>query len=688
MKNKKRFAWMIILFLLFANAQAQILNPVKWISQTKYDGNRVFEISFTASIDQGWHVYSSTLDPNQGPVPTTLTLDKSSEYQSAGLLQESGNQIQKYDSNFEETLKYFENKVIFSQKIKLNVNSARVSGNYQYMVCDASRCLPPVTKSFSFDLIVPDSIVSKIKDTEKKSSIVPVIADTSSGSNQKNTVPDTAASKTVTISQQIVPIDSAGSVWQIFLKGIIAGFAALLQPCVFPIIPLTVSFFTKRNSDKSKGRRDALFYGFSILIIFMILGFIMTFIFGPSALNSLSSSAVFNLFFFAIIILFALSFLGVFELSLPNSWLNKSEQIADKGGLLGIFFMAFSLVLISFSCTVPIVGSLLVLISKGSWLNPIIGLGSFGLSIAIPFAFFAFFPGLLKSLPKSGGWMNTLKVTLGFLELALAFIYLSKVDLAYHWQILSRDIFLSIWIIVFSVLGFYLLGKIKLSHDDNGNKISVVRLLAGMIVLTFSLYMIPGLWGAPLNLISGYLPPIGSQEFNLTNSTTSADPASFKVKKYGDRFSAPYNLDIYFDYDQGIEVAKKLNKPVFLDFTGWACVNCRKMESNVWRDAQVQKLFRNDYVMISMYVDDKTNLPDSEQYVSKLSGVKIKTLGDKNSDIQTVNYNTNSQPYYVLIDPFDLKQLSAPKAYDVDINGYIKFLSEGYQVFNIKHNSK
>jgi len=294
---------------------------------------------------------------------------------------------------------------------------------------------------------------------------------------------------------------------------------------------------------------------------------------------------------------------------------------------------------------------------------------------------------MLKSLPKSGSWMNTLKVTLGFLELALAFIYLSKVDLAYHWQILSRDIYLSMWIVIFSVLGFYLLGKIKLSRDDEGN-ISVIRLLSGILVLTFSLYMIPGLWGAPLNLISGYLPPISTQEFNLANTVPIDHGQPAIIKKYGDRFRAPYNLDVYFDYNQGIEMAKKLNKPVFLDFTGWACVNCRKMESNVWKDAEVQKLFRNDYVMISMYVDDKTRLADSEQYTSKLSGEKIKTLGDKYSDIQTVNYNTNSQPYYVLLDPFDSEQLTAPRAYNVDINGYIKFLNDGSQAFSRKHSSK
>lgn len=687
MKNKKRIAGFLILSLLIIQAQAQILNPVKWVTGSEYEGNRIFTLTFTASIDPGWHVYSSTLDPSQGPVPASVTINKSPGYQSVGLLQESGKQIQEYDSNFNEVLKYFENKLTLSQKIRLNSKTAKVSGSYQFMVCNDSRCLPPITKDFSFDLVLPDSIPVKTKNILAKSSLLRGAVNDTINSGKKVSSADSKSPGVSAVSIKNIE-DNADSPWQIFLKGIIAGFAALLQPCVFPVIPLTVSFFTKRNTNRSTGKRDALFYGLSILIIFIILGFLMTFIFGPSSLNSLSSSAVFNLFFFFIIILFALSFLGVFEIRLPNSWVNRSEQMADKGGLTGIFFMAFSLVLVSFSCTVPIVGSLLVLISRGSWLNPIIGLGSFGLALAVPFGFFAYFPGLLKSLPKSGGWMNTLKVTLGFLELALAFIYLSKVDLAYHWQILSRDIYLSMWIVIFSVLGFYLLGKIKLSLHDDGN-ISVTRLLSGILALSFSLYMIPGLWGAPLNLVSGYLPPIGTQEFNLANLPTAADPVQPGIpKKYGDRFHAPYNLDIYFDYQQGIEMAKKLNKPVFLDFTGWACVNCRKMESNVWKDPEVQKLFRNDYIMISMYVDDKTKLGDSERYVSKLSGQNIKTLGDKYSEIQTVNYNTNSQPYYVLLDPFDNEQLNAPRAYSVDINGYIKFLNDGYQAFSRKHPSK
>ncbi|WP_257670181.1 protein-disulfide reductase DsbD family protein [Parapedobacter tibetensis] len=474
------------------------------------------------------------------------------------------------------------------------------------------------------------------------------------------------------------------TLWGIFIAGIIGGFAAFLMPCIYPMVPLTVSFFTKQSGTRVKGIINALLYGLFIIVIYVALGMLVTLVFGASALNEAASSAWFNLLFFAIIILFAISFLGAFEITLPSRFVNKMDEKSNRGGLLGLFFMAFTLALVSFSCTGPIIGYLLVeAVSKGALMGPAMGMLGFSVALAIPFMLFAFFPSWLKEMPKSGGWLNTVKVSLGFLELALAFKFLSNVDLAYHWGILDREVFLAIWIVIFALFGFYLLGKLKFSHDSSVGFISIPRLFLAIMVLSFTVYMVPGMWGAPLKALSAWLPPSPTQDFNLHQvGYTSGDPQQSTgiVKKYGDVFHAPHGIDAFYDYDQALEYSRQVNKPVLLDFTGWSCVNCRKMEESVWPDPQVLKRLKEDYILVSLYVDDRTTLEPSEQYVSEFSGKKINTVGRKWSDLQASRFGTNAQPYYVIVDGQG-KQLVPAQAYKEDIPHYIKFLDSGLAAF-------
>ncbi len=477
------------------------------------------------------------------------------------------------------------------------------------------------------------------------------------------------------------------TLWGIFIAGLVGGFAAFLMPCIYPMVPLTVSFFTKQSGTRTKGVINALLYGLFIIVIYVALGMIVTLIFGASALNEAASSAWFNLAFFLIILVFAISFLGAFEITLPSRFVNKMDQKSNKGGLIGLFFMAFTLSLVSFSCTGPIIGYLLVeAVSEGSLLGPAVGMLGFSVALAIPFMIFAFFPFLLKEMPKSGGWLNTIKVSLGFLELALAFKFLSNVDLAYHWGILDREIFLAIWIVIFALFGFYLLGKLKFNNDSDLPFISVSRLFFAIAVLSFTVYMVPGMWGAPLKALSAWLPPSPTQDFNLHqvnfSGGGSAAPASTAiVKKYSSpRHKAPHGLDAFYDYDQALEYAKSVNKPVLLDFTGWTCVNCRKMEESVWPDPQVLRLLNEEYVLASLYVDDRTDLDPSEQYTSSFSGKRIRWIGQKWSDLQASRFGNNSQPYYVILDT-DGNQLVPAEAYNEDIQNYVNFLESGLAEF-------
>ncbi len=473
----------------------------------------------------------------------------------------------------------------------------------------------------------------------------------------------------------------------IFFAGFVGGLAALLMPCIFPMLPLTVSYFTKKAHNKAQAIKAASLYGISIIVIYVVLGLIITIAFGADALNSLSTNGVFNFLFFLLLVLFAASFLGAFEITLPSSWVNKMDEKSDKGGLAGIFFMAATLSLVSFSCTGPIIGTLLVqAATTGAILGPAIGMLGFSLALAIPFALFAMFPSWLNALPKSGGWLNSVKVVLGFLELAFSLKFLSNVDLAYHWHWFDRELFLSLWIVIFTLMGLYLLGKLTFSHDSPLTHISVVRLFMAIIVLSFSMYMVPGLWGAPLKSISAFLPPQSTQDFDLSTLGSSGvavnNNADTAPHKYADLFDRPKGFNPYFDYDEGLAYAKKMHKPVMIDFTGHACVNCRKMEASVWTDKSVFQKINQDYVLIQLYVDDKTELPAAEQTVTK-EGRAIKTIGNKWSYLQTSRFQANSQPFYVLLNPNNEALLIAPQGADFDPESYLKYLDSGLKVFKL-----
>lgn len=478
------------------------------------------------------------------------------------------------------------------------------------------------------------------------------------------------------------------TLWAIFLAGLAGGFAALLMPCIFPMLPLTVSYFTKSGDKKGSQVGKAAIYGISIIAIYVVMGLLVTVIFGADALNSLSTNGIFNFGFFLLIVAFAASFLGAFEITLPSGWVNKMDQNSDQGGLAGLFFMAATLALVSFSCTGPIIGTLLVqAATTGALLGPAIGMLGFALALAIPFVLFAMFPSWLQSLPKSGGWLNSVKVTLGFLELALSLKFLSNVDLAYHWHWFDREIFLVLWIVIFSLMGLYLLGKLKFSHDSDLKFISVPRLFLAVVVLAFSIYMVPGLWGAPLKSISAFLPPQATQDFDLSaqgvatnNQINSDDAADMKPHKYADLFDKPKGFNPYFDYDEGLIYAKKVHKPVMIDFTGHACVNCRKMEANVWPDKQVYQRITQDYVLIQLYVDDKTDLAEREQTTTH-EGRKIQTVGNKWSYLQTSKFVSNSQPFYVLLNPDTQEPLVAPQGADYDPLSYLKYLDSGLKAY-------
>lgn len=517
----------------------------------------------------------------------------------------------------------------------------------------------------------------------------PVVApaDTAKVAPQSATV-DTAQATTVdesVVAETATTEPVRDSLWVTFLAGLVGGFAAIFMPCIFPLLPMTISFFTKQSGTRAKGIRNALIYGVSIIVIYVALGLLITVIFGADALNDLSTNGIFNFAFFLLLVVFAASFFGAFEIMLPTSWANKMDAKADQGGLIGIFFMAATLALVSFSCTGPIIGTLLVqAASMGELLGPAIGMFGFALALALPFTLFSLFPSWMTSLPKSGSWLNSVKVTLGFLELALALKFLSNVDLAYHWQWFDREVFLVLWVIIFGMMGFYLLGKLRFSHDSELTSISVPRLFLSIISLAFALYLIPGLWGAPLQSVSAFLPPQQTQDFDLYTRSLGASPVaeseSATPKKYGDIFEAPLGLNAFFDYEEGMAYAKKVNKPVMIDFTGHACVNCREMEASVWPKPDVLKRLRNDYVLIQLYVDDKTELPTAEQHVSSYSGKTIRTIGNQWSDLQASRFNTNSQPYYVLLDN-NGKQLVPPKGADSKPENFVKFLDSGLKAY-------
>ena len=673
----------ICLLLIAVVAQAQIQEPVKFKSELKTLAAGEAEIVFTATIDKGWHVYSTDLGDG-GPISATFNVEKISGATVVGKLQPKGKEIASYDKLFEMNVRYFESTAQFVQKLKLTGGDYKIEGFLEYGACNDENCLPPTQVEFNFSgkaeaakgtaaATPAEKVTAPAEETKPETQPV----------SQTETSADTASTGIIGGADGPTDINVAGNIdlWKpvindlqsygettsqedmswfyIFITGFLGGLLALFTPCVWPIIPMTVSFFLKRSKDKKKGIRDAWTYGASIVVIYVTLGLAITLIFGASALNALSTNAVFNILFCLMLVVFAASFFGAFELTLPSKWSNAVDSKAEAtSGLLSIFLMAFTLSLVSFSCTGPIIGFLLVQVSTtGSVVAPAIGMLGFAIALALPFTLFALFPSWLKSMPKSGGWMNVIKVTLGFLELAFALKFLSVADLAYGWRILDRETFRALWIVLFALLGFYLLGKIKFPHDDDDTKVGVGRFFMALFSLAFAVYMVPGLWGAPLKAVSAFAPPMQTQDFNLYNNEVHAK---------------------FDDYDLGMEYARQHGKPVMLDFTGYGCVNCRKMELAVWTDSKVSDIINNDYVLITLYVDNKTPLTSPVKVTENGRERTLRTVGDKWSYLQRVKFGANAQPFYVLIDN-EGRPLNKSYSYDEDIPKYIEFLQTGLE---------
>lgn len=673
-----------IFFLLGYTTYSQVFQPVKWSFSSRAGTAGKSELVLKAKIEKGWHLYSQFL-ADGGPVATSFTFEKSKDYELSGSTKE-GKPEKLYDKNFEMELFFFGGEAVFTQEIKCLVTKPfKVKGLVNFMVCDDSKCLPPEDVEFSIE-VKPEPQAGQSVEIQETSKHEPSLIE----EQEKEVSPDTPAvsenvllpaeKKTSLAPTEIKPPKKEARGWlAIFIAGFIGGLLALLTPCVFPMIPLTVSFFTKSSGNRKKGLINSIVYGLSIVVIYVALGMLITLSLGPDALNAMASNAFFNLAFFIIFVVFALSFLGAFEISLPSSWINKADRASERGGLAGIFFMAFTLSLVSFSCTGPIIGTLLVEAAVGgNVLNPALGMTGFALALALPFGLFAAFPGWLNSLPKSGGWLNSVKVVLGLLELALALKFLSNVDLAYHWGFLKREIFIALWIVIFTILGFYLMGKIRFSHDSDLPYLSIPRLLLAIITFSFVVYLIPGMWGAPLKIISGFPPPTFYTEG--WNHGSSAASVSKEQIKGTDPEHCPHGLNCFHDYYTALDYARKINKPLMVDFTGWSCVNCRKMEDQVWVDPRVLQRLREDYVLVSLYVDDKETLPENEQRISKTTRKKIRTVGNRWSNFQTERYGTNSQPYYVLLNEKE-QVLTEPQGYDPDIEKFIAFLDEGIRNF-------
>lgn len=685
---RKIISFLLLSFVVYA-LQAQIKDPVKFKTELTTLSDTEAEVVFTATIDKGWHVYSTDLGDG-GPISATFNVDNKSGVELVGKLKPVGKEVATFDKLFEMKVRYFENTAKFVQKVKFTGGAYAIEGYLEYGACDDESCLPPTQVPFKFSGVAKagnaaatkteqpkaEQPEQKVVDkADKKEGATPVASKDSSA--MMELVPAT----TTEAITDIQPAVTSSELWKpvisdlqalgeehgqedmswiyIFITGFLGGLLALFTPCVWPIIPMTVSFFLKRSKDKKKGIRDAWTYGASIVVIYVALGLAITLIFGASALNALSTNAIFNILFFLMLVIFAASFFGAFEIRLPSKWGNAVDSKAESTtGLLSIFLMAFTLSLVSFSCTGPIIGFLLVQVSTtGSVVAPAIGMLGFAIALALPFTLFALFPSWLKSMPKSGGWMNVIKVTLGFLELAFALKFLSVADLAYGWRLLDRETFLALWIVIFALLGFYLLGKIKFPHDDDDNKVGVTRFFMALISLAFAVYMVPGLWGAPLKAVSAFAPPMQTQDFNLYKNEVHAK---------------------FDDYDLGMEYARLNGKPVMLDFTGYGCVNCRKMEAAVWTAPKVSDLINNDYVLITLYVDNKTPLTEPVKIIENGTERTLRTVGDKWSYLQRVKFGANAQPFYVLLDNQG-KPLNKSYAYNEDIPKYIEFLQTGLE---------
>jgi|TARA_R110002110_G_scaffold95109_10_gene245859 thiol:disulfide interchange protein len=650
----KKFSIVILILLSSISVYSQIFKPVTWDSEIKEVDGDMITLLMHASIEENWHLYTQDI-PDGGPIPTTFTFDNpNNDFELVGDTTESESHTS-FDKIFEMDLGYFDITATFTQKIRrLNKDLSAINVLVDFQSCDDERCIFE-SADMTFQLSPENPNAEKVDGEE---AVVAVAKKDKKGSNR--------------------------DMWAIFFLAFLSGFAALLTPCVFPMIPLTVSFFTKQSKNRATGIRNAILYGLFIIVIYVLLGTLVTWVFGADALNALSTNVWFNIIFFLLLVIFAVSFLGAFEIVLPQSWANKVDQKSNKGGIIGIFFMALALAIVSFSCTGPIIGTLLVEAASKGGLAPIIGMLGFSLAIALPFALFALFPGWLNSLPKSGGWLNTVKVVLGFLELALAFKFLSQADLVLQTDYLEREVFIAIWIAIFGALALYLLGKIRLPHDSPLPHISVGRLMLGLVVLSFTIYMIPGLWGAPLNLISAFPPPQDYSEspYGVGFSKLGGGAASEHSElPEGGHLLPPHDILAFNDYDKGLAYAKKVNKPVLIDFTGWACVNCRKMEQNVWPEGSILPLLKNEVVLISLYVDDKRSLPENEKYTSKETGKQITSIGNKWSDFQITRYKANAQPFYVLMS-LNEENLIDPVGYTPDPEEFENWLKEGIKGFN------
>ena len=694
--KKTLLTWICLVIVLAV--KAQMVDPVHFTAELKIDGGAEAEIVFHATIDQGWHVYSTEIGED-GPIEATFNVVKMDGAELVGKLTPKGNVIKKMDKLFGMELKYFEGEATFVQKIRFTKPEYDIDCYLEYGACSDASCMPPsevALKQSGKSPVVASSDKKEIKEDKKELE------------EDKGQLPDTAKAEVISSDSVYLPLSSSistdstdlwapvtdelrslssgedlaeKSLWWLLLMGFLAGLAAVCMPCIWPIIPMTVSFFLKRSKNQTtpgpsysggearrRGIRDAITYGFSIMVIYVGLGLLVTAIFGSDTLNSLSTSAVFNVFLFLLLVVFACSFFGWFEIKLPDSWANSVDTKASQtSGLVSIFLMAFTLVLVSFSCTGPIIGMLLVqTTTTGNWLAPAIGMFAFALALALPFTIFAMFPSWLKSAPKSGSWMTTIKVVLGFIELAFSLKFLSVADLAYGWHILDREIFLSLWIVIFAMLGAYLVGWLKFQEDEIGGNLHkpmpVVCILAGMLSFAFSVYMVPGLWGAPCKAVSAFAPPMSTQDFNLSEKVIEAE---------------------FNDYESGMATARSKGKPVFLDFTGYGCVNCREMEGTVWADPRVSSKLKNDYVLVSLYVDDNTPLKEPIVVTDAQGNEKtLRTVGAKWSYLQSHKFGANAQPFYVAVDPFTGKPLTGSRGHNKDVTAYVDFLNQGLRNFN------
>lgn len=714
---RKSIKLTLLLLLLAGSINAQIKNPVKWKIEYKENGNNVYDIIFNATIEEGWHLYD--LGPyNDGPNPTQFYFDESKNYKRVGNVKMLIQPKVEFDEMFQMKIGYFLNRAQFAQSIQvLSKDSVTVKGYVEWMVCDNGSCLPPTEYEFAVKLPGAKGTVATAIDTKSTGNAVPKSASAAVTTTDNTTATDKKEesiaqldTSTITpveagISATIGDSNQKKSIWGVVLEAILWGFIALLTPCVFPMVPMTVSFFLKNSqaeegkSSKSKGKIMASFYGLFIVALYTLpiaIIILVTYFAGGEAVtadifNWLATHWLPNIIFFLVFMIFAASFFGAFEITLPSWMVNKSDTKSDKGGLIGVFFMALTLVLVSFSCTGPIVGTILIKSTQGEIWEPIITMFAFSVAFALPFTIFAFAPSLLKDLPKSGGWLNSVKVVLGFIEVALGFKFLSVADQTYHWGILDREVYLAIWIVVFTLLGFYLLGKIRFAYDTPIDHIGVGRLTLSIIVFTFVVYMIPGMWGAPLKALSGYMPPQSSQDFNLyqerhagagdgedlTSITNNTQPPF--TAKYSEFLHLPHGLQGFFEYDEALAYAKKVGKPLFVDFTGHGCVNCREMEARVWSDPRVLKLLREKFVILALYADDKKEA-DEKDWVTNESGRVLKSIGKINSHLAMTKFNVNAQPYYAILNPYTEEPITQPRGYDLDVENFLEFLKSGSEV--------